>query len=74
MTLAPGEGGWTTVRFGWEELGVNPRGITGITIAAAPAPGEFRYRLDELRLLPVGGGSGPPGDGGAGGDPGPSGP
>jgi hypothetical protein len=59
VTLAPGDDGWTTIQFAWAELGVDPRGITGITVAAGPAPGEFHYRLDELRLLP-GGGPGAP--------------
>jgi imidazolonepropionase-like amidohydrolase len=52
VELSPGDDGWTRVHFTWEELGVNPTGITGITLAAGTAPGAFRYRLGELVLLP----------------------
>jgi hypothetical protein len=56
VDVSPGDDGWTRVSFTWEELGVNPAGITGITLAAGVSPGAFRYRVGDLVLLP---GAGP---------------
>lgn len=52
VDVSPGDDGWTRVSFTWEELGVNPAGITGITLAAGVSPGAFRYRVGDLVLLP----------------------